>query len=255
MNTRCSHSGGWNGCCSGPVKNNLCTNHQYWQQHGQMLQWVFAMRQNPQADYSNNSFYPSYYVPQEQQVSVPEQHNSFYPSYYVPQEQQVSVPEHQNSQPYLCSNSGQERPGPSEESEPSYSSASSDSDSVEDNDNDSDAELVFDADGILAMRAAKEELIKDNEDESDSDSIELIDVMVDEKFEFVELDSFGNLQEITGNVKSEPNTKEEFDSAKEWQIYLYGDKAESITCLETPMRNNFDKLSDAYDPTYFPHEL
>ncbi|GFY52993.1 hypothetical protein TNIN_112761 [Trichonephila inaurata madagascariensis] len=107
------------------------------------------MRQNPQADYSNNSFYPSYYVPQEQQVSVPE---------------------HQNSQPDLCSNSGRERPGPSrevhakkneynkyEEFESSYASDSSDSFSSMDRDpaldNDSDVEVV-----LMQMESLQSEL-------------------------------------------------------------------------------------------------
>ncbi|GFR16505.1 hypothetical protein TNCT_331901 [Trichonephila clavata] len=260
-NTRCAHSDGMHGWCSGPVKNNLCTNHQYWLQHGQMLQWFFASHRNAEATHVNN----------------------FFPSYYVPQEQQVSVPEHRNSPPDLCSNSGRERFASSckvphavkngyikrDESESSSSSESSlseqssicdssvgDNDNEYDNDSDSDGELVFDADGIFAMRAAKEDSIKDNGDDSDNDSIELIDAMVDEKFEFVELDSFGKLREVTvTGVKYEPNTKEEFDSAKEWQNHLYGDKAERIICLETPMSNNFDKLCDTYQPTVFPAEL
>ncbi|GFU26474.1 hypothetical protein NPIL_616371 [Nephila pilipes] len=181
-------------------------------------------------------------MPRQQYPPPPRQQ---YPT--MPHQQYPTMPQHHNLQSEFCSNSGQRNFEQWQEvhEDPECSSSP---------DNDNEIELVFDPSEILAMRAAKDKDSKKEKDDDSDDTIELINAPVDEKFVFVELDSFGQLQNMVG-MKHEPNAEEELESAKEWQKYMYGDKAERITCLETPMINNYNRLCDTYQPLSFPTDI
>ncbi|XP_055942756.1 uncharacterized protein LOC129972590 [Argiope bruennichi] len=118
-----------------------------------------------------------------------------------------------------------------------------------DEDDDSEGEWVFNIEPLMAFRAENEKEVE--EDTKSEASIVLIDAVLDENFEFIQLDDAGQMQKVCDRP-STIDAKDDLDYDKSTRTFLYGDRADRIAGLETSLEIMFDHISDLHEPIVYP---